>query len=98
MVNLDAELGTRAADELQKHVVIIPDALKRAAAQWPNREALISDASRVTYAQYLERVERLAKAMLKRGIQLGDRVAIWAPNSNDFAIVAFAIHFVGAAV
>jgi HIP---CoA ligase len=72
--------------------------LRRAAAAWPDHEALISAEERITYRDYSARVELLSRALIASGIEMGDRVAIWAPNSIEFAIAAFAIHSTGAAV
>lgn len=76
----------------------IPAVLRRAAASWPDRVALVGTDERVTYRDYAERVELLSRALIASGVELGDRVAIWAPNSVEFAVAAFAIHAAGGAV
>ena len=54
--------------------------LKRAAAVYPDKLAVVHGAQRFTYAQFHERVVRLASALKKRGYGHGDCIAIMAPN------------------
>ena len=51
---------------------------------------------RLTYRQLLEHVDRAARALMSSGIEMGDRVAIWAPNIAEWVIAACAIHRCGA--
>jgi fatty-acyl-CoA synthase len=55
----------------------------RAADLYGRKEAIISGARRYTYAQFAERAERLAAAVLSEGIQPGDRVAYLSFNNNQ---------------
>ena len=54
--------------------------LLRAARIYPQRIAIIHGSRRYTYAQFLERTQRLAAALAKNGVSAGDTVAILAPN------------------
>ncbi|MFN3643357.1 MAG: AMP-binding protein [Gemmobacter sp.] len=54
--------------------------LNRAAAIWPEREALVYRARRWTYAAYHARVSRLASALARMGVRPGDVVATILPN------------------
>ena len=54
--------------------------LRRSAFVHPEREAVVHGAMRLTYAQFYERVRRLASALKKRGIGRGKSVAVMAPN------------------
>ncbi len=54
--------------------------LRRAAAVYPEKLAVVHGASRFTYRQLEERCRRLAGALAARGIGKGDTVAVLAPN------------------
>jgi fatty-acyl-CoA synthase len=54
--------------------------LARAAAIWPEREALVDRARRWTYAEMQARVSRLAGALAGLGVRPGDVVATILPN------------------
>lgn len=91
--------GSPSADlKVASGIVTIPAVLRHAAQRWPDRRALVDSEHRINYAEYLAEVERLSRALIATGVQLGDRIAIWAPNSVEFAVAAFAVHFAGAAV
>jgi fatty-acyl-CoA synthase len=55
--------------------------LARAAVIYPNKIAVIHGARQVTYAEFYARCRRLADALRRRGIGIGDAVAIIAPNT-----------------
>jgi 3-(methylthio)propionyl---CoA ligase len=55
--------------------------LARAAIIYPNKIAIIHDARQATYAEFYTRCRRLADALRRRGIGIGDAVAIIAPNT-----------------
>jgi fatty-acyl-CoA synthase len=54
--------------------------LKRAAHVWPDKVAVIHGAQRFSYRELYTRARRFAGALTKRGIGLGDTVAVMAPN------------------
>ena len=54
--------------------------LRRAAAVYPDKLAVVHGASRFTYRQMEERCRRLAGALAARGVGKGDTVAVLAPN------------------
>ena len=76
----------------------IPAALDRAVAQWGDREALVDDGVRWTWADLADQVEVAARALLATGIEHGDRVAIWSPNIREWVVAALAVQRVGGAV
>jgi crotonobetaine/carnitine-CoA ligase len=49
-----------------------------------------------TYGEMVDRVTRAARALRARGITNGDRVAVMAPNSDDYVILFLALAGVGA--
>jgi fatty-acyl-CoA synthase len=72
--------------------------LRRAVSGYADREALVdvSAGTRLTYAQLDDAVDRLARGLLARGIERGDRVGIWAPNCAEWFLVQYATARVGA--
>jgi len=54
--------------------------LERAAFTFPKQVAIIHGKQRFTYAEFYARTRRLASALSRRGIGLGDTVAVIAPN------------------
>ena len=76
----------------------IGESLNRAAARFAERDALISchQNIRLTYGALLHQVNRAARALLRLGIERGDRVGIWSPNTAQWLITQFAAAKVGA--
>ena len=64
----------------------------------PDKEALICDESRITYFQFSDESNRIAKGFIEIGVQKGDRVAILMENNTDWPIIAFALFKIGAIV
>lgn len=72
-------------------------ALVRAAAvRYGDHEAVVDGRVRISYAQLGERVERAAAACLAAGVESGDRVAVWAPNTLDWIVSALGAVSAGA--
>lgn len=63
----------------------IGDNLKRIVAKYPTHDALVSvdQDIRYTYSQFYYQTEIIAKALLAKGIQSGDRVGIWSANRAE---------------
>jgi fatty-acyl-CoA synthase len=64
----------------------------RIAARWPERPALIvrDQGVRWTWAGLKERVESFAAGLLALGLEPGDRVGIWSPNTAEWVVTQFA--------
>ena len=54
--------------------------IRRAAAVYPNRAAVIHGDWRITWSEAYGRARRLASALQRRGIGKNDTVAVMAPN------------------
>jgi fatty-acyl-CoA synthase len=79
------------------HVPLTPlSHLNRAARVFPGREAWVYGARRMTYADYHDRVTRLASALARRGIEPGDVVATLLPNIPAQSEAAFGVPAAGA--
>jgi fatty-acyl-CoA synthase len=70
--------------------------LLRAARVYPQGIAIIHGSRRYTYAQFLERTQRLAAALAQKGIRAGDTVAIVAPNIPEMLEAHNAVPGLGA--
>ncbi|MCX2712399.1 3-((3aS,4S,7aS)-7a-methyl-1,5-dioxo-octahydro-1H-inden-4-yl)propanoate--CoA ligase FadD3 [Mycolicibacterium sp. J2] len=76
----------------------VPAVLDRVAAQLPDHLAVVTDQRRLTYGQLRDEVRVAAAAMIAHGVQPGDRVAIWSPNTWHWVVAALATHYAGAVV
>ena len=67
-------------------------------ASYADREALVECTSgrRWTWAELDRDVDALARGLIGAGLQKGDRVGIWGPNSAEWTIVQLATAKVGA--
>ena len=70
--------------------------LEASAQRFPDKTALVFDCRRITYGEIESRANQLAHAMIARGLDRGDRVAIWLENSPEVVIALFAILKAGA--
>ncbi|MCB1335518.1 MAG: AMP-binding protein [Roseivivax sp.] len=70
--------------------------LRRAAAIWPDHLAVVYGNHRKTYAEYSERVTRLASALARAGVKPGDVVATILPNIPAQAEAHFGVPACGA--
>lgn len=70
----------------------------RICEQYPDQDALIvrHQDVRWTYSRLQEEVDRLAVGLLALGIEPGDRVGIWGPNSYEWVMVQLATAKIGA--
>jgi fatty-acyl-CoA synthase len=70
--------------------------IERSAQIYPNKVAAIHGKLRQTWAQTYERCRRLASALQKHGIGLGDTVAVMLPNTPPMVEAHFGIPMAGA--
>src|SRR4051794_10489765 len=73
----------------------IPQVLDRIADQFPEHDALVTPDRRLTFAQLREGVRRAAAAMIDLGVNAGDRVAIWSPNTWHWVVACLAATYTG---
>ena len=76
----------------------IPHAAARAAALWGGAPAVLERGECWSFARLWTECRAAASALLARGIGPGDRIAIWAPNSREWVVVAVAAMTAGAAI
>lgn len=70
--------------------------LERSAEVYPNRLAIVHGKLRQSWSQTYERCRRLASALQKHGIGLGDTVAVMLPNTPPMVEAHFGIPMAGA--
>src|SRR5699024_12560554 len=79
-----------------------PAALRPAAAPWPDGAAVADGQSghdtRWTWPERLEQVRGFAAGLIARGVQHGDRVVLWAPNTPHWVGAALGAQYAGGAV
>ncbi|PRY53399.1 fatty-acyl-CoA synthase [Knoellia remsis] len=92
--NLSHTVGTTEPPLLEQTIGANLDAT---VAAHGDREALVDRAQdiRWTYAEFGAEVDRLAKALLASGYEVGDRIGIWAPNCAQWTVAQFATAKVG---
>ena len=76
--------------------LLINDFLRRAISQYGSKVALVDGEKRFTYAQFGERVNRLANVLINIGIKKGDRVAVLDTNTHRLMELYYAVPQVGA--
>lgn len=75
----------------------MPELIRRAARLSADDLFVVGEDGRsLTFRQFEQAVETAARAFLARDIEIGDRVAIWAPNSSGWIVAACAIEMIGA--
>ena len=74
----------------------IPAVLRRAAREFGAVPAVVDGDVRLTFAQLLEDVREHARFLVGRGVEPGDRVAVWAPNTYHWVVAALGVHYAGA--
>src|SRR3984957_11294540 len=83
---------------MSSHPQTIPAALDHIARQLPDHNALVTPDRTLTFGELRNEVRRAAAAMISLGVQTGDRVAIWSPNTWHWGIACLATHYAGATV
>jgi len=75
-----------------------PGVLDRMARELGAHDALITEDHRLTFSGLRHEVRRAAAAMMSLGIERGDRVAIWSPNTWHWVVGCLATHYAGGVV
>ncbi len=74
----------------------VPAALEHAAEVFGDEEAVVDGELRWSFAQLNDASLRVAGALVARGVQAGDRVALWSPNSARWIAASFGTYLAGA--
>ncbi|GMB07999.1 class I adenylate-forming enzyme family protein [Thermolongibacillus altinsuensis] len=76
----------------------ISELLARNARKFPDKEAIIEGEVALSYREVDQNVNRLASSLARLGIRQGDKVALYMPNTKEFAYAYFAVLRLGAIV
>ena len=79
-----ATAGTQAVPLLQDYLVA-------SAARQPEKVALVAGTKRVTYAELDTRSDAVARALVRLGVERGDRVVIFGDNTPETVIAFWAV-------
>jgi fatty-acyl-CoA synthase len=76
----------------------IGENLRQTVERYGDSEALVvpHQGYRATYRQLWEQVSLVARGLLARGVQRGDRVGIWSPNRFEWVVIQYATARIGA--
>ncbi|MGV9358466.1 amino acid adenylation domain-containing protein [Streptomyces misionensis] len=93
---LDELLVTRNDTAVARPDASLPELFRRRAARTPDAVALVSGAVELTYAELDERSDRLALALLDRGVRPEDRVALLLADRAHHVPATLAVAKAGA--
>lgn len=65
--------------------------LEQSAQRLPDKVCLVCDSQRLTYQAIDGMANRLANALVDHGVQRGDRVVLFMPNSVELVVAIFAV-------
>ncbi len=71
--------------------IALPDMVRRSARKFGKKTAIVDGPLRSTYAEFDADIDRLANALVARGLRPGDRVATLCANSYQYAVAMFGI-------
>jgi fatty-acyl-CoA synthase len=76
----------------------IGENLARTVRRFGSRDALVvrHQQVRFTYDEFDQSVDRLARGLLRHGVDIGDRIGIWSPNCAEWVLLQYATARVGA--
>jgi len=72
--------------------------LEEASKRYGDRLAVIDGTLRMSYAELAAQARTMARALMATGVQPGDRVAVWLPNTARWLIAALGAHSAGASL
>ncbi|MEU0543730.1 FadD3 family acyl-CoA ligase [Nocardia sp. NPDC005978] len=75
-----------------------PLALHAAAQAYGSAPAVTDGSVRLSWAQLLDSVRETARVLIAQGVERGDRIGIWAPNTHHWITAVLATHYVGAVI
>ena len=73
----------------------VPDLVRNPAKRFPDRPAVIEGERRLTFAEVDRRADQLAAALLARGVDRGDRIALLAMNELEYLEIQVAAQRAG---
>ena len=71
--------------------LVLGEMLRRNVLRFPNRLAVAFEDRRFTYEEFNTRVNKLANALIDRGVKTGDKIALFGHNSDTWVTAALGI-------
>ena len=72
------------------------DMVMQSAEKWPDNVAYTYYGHKVTYKNFVKKIEKAARALKNYGVKEGDRVTICMPNTPEGITMVYAVNMVGA--
>lgn len=72
------------------------DMVMQSAEKWPDNVAYTYYGHKVTYKNFVKKIEKVARALKNYGVKEGDRVTICMPNTPEGITMVYAVNMVGA--
>ena len=72
------------------------DMIIQSAEKWPDNTAYVYYGHKVTYKNFVKKIEKTARALKNYGVKEGDRVTICMPNTPEGITMVYAVNMVGA--
>ena len=72
------------------------DMIMQSAEKWPDNTAYVYYGHKVTYKNFVKKIEKTARALKNYGVKEGDRVTICMPNTPEGITMVYAVNMVGA--
>ena len=72
------------------------DMVMQSAEKWPDNVAYNYYGHKVTYKNFIKKIEKVARALKNYGVKEGDRVTICMPNTPEGITAVYAVNMVGA--
>lgn len=72
------------------------DMVMQSAEKWPDNTAYIYYGHKVTYKNFVKKIEKTARALKNYGVKEGDSVTICMPNTPEGITMVYAVNMVGA--
>ncbi len=97
--NTPSTTSTDRADSLAERTLpplTVPRLLGWAAQQYGDKTAVRGEAGDISYRALNDLRRQAGRAFLALGVEKGERVAIWAPNSAQWIVAALGLQSVGA--
>ncbi|HKH00805.1 MAG TPA: class I adenylate-forming enzyme family protein, partial [Bradyrhizobium sp.] len=95
-MQLEARFGERVVPAFRERPKSIWAMISQAAARNPDGEALVLDATRMSWREVEQRSAGLAAGLRRIGLRSGDRVALLLGNRIEFVLTLFAAAHLGA--
>lgn len=72
------------------------DMVIQSAEKWPDNTAYVYYGHKVSFKNFVRKIEKAAKALKNYGVKEGDRVTICMPNTPEGITMVYAVNMVGA--